>query len=69
MVNSEYFPKNMHFVPPFRLGRKQKRAVLDSNGLEVVIFPVGAEKAAQHFTNYINREEALSSEPWVIDWA
>ena len=27
------------FWPPYRVGRKQKRAVLDSRGLEVVIFP------------------------------
>lgn len=27
------------FCPPYRVGKKQKRAVLDSKGLEVVIFP------------------------------
>ena len=31
------------FLPPFRVGRKQMRAVLDAKGMEVVIFPKGLE--------------------------
>ena len=32
---------------PFRIGRKQKRAMLDANGLEIVIFPEGNEEIAR----------------------
>jgi hypothetical protein len=44
------------YTPPFRLGRKQLRAVLDSTGKEVVIFPVGGEIQAQLYVNYLNRK-------------
>lgn len=42
------------FTPPFRVGRHLKRAVLDSKGLEVVIFPEGAEKLAAKYVDEIN---------------
>lgn len=42
------------FVPPFRLGRKQKRAVLDANGREVIIMPRNSEKQAQMYCDYLN---------------
>jgi len=32
---------------PFRVGRKQKRALLDADGLEIVIFPIGNEEIAR----------------------
>lgn len=41
---------NHNLIPhtfPFRLGRKQQIAVLDVNGLEVVIFPKGKEEMAR----------------------
>jgi hypothetical protein len=46
------------FLAPFRVGRKQKRAVLDSNGLEVVIFPKGLESWAELYCSYLNKEMA-----------
>ena len=57
------------FTPPYRLGRKQKRAVLDANGLEVVIFPLGGEDEAQKFTDYLNRETHMPVKTWTTDWA
>ena len=42
------------FVPPFRLGRKQKRAILDSRGREVIIMPHNSEKQAQMYCDYLN---------------
>ena len=38
----------------YRVGRKQKRAVLDELGHEVVIFPKGRELFAAKFCEYIN---------------
>lgn len=42
------------FAPPFRVGKKQGRAVLDSNGHEVVVFPNGLEDMAQKFCDHLN---------------
>jgi hypothetical protein len=42
------------FVPPFRLGRKQKRAILDAKGKEVIIMPYNSEKQAQMYCDYLN---------------
>ena len=39
----------------YRLGKKQKRAVLDSKGIEVVIFPKGKEKYAELFVEFLNK--------------
>lgn len=50
---------NSKYTPPFRVGRKQNRAVLDSNGLEVVIFPEGNERFAQSFCNHLNKVNAI----------
>jgi hypothetical protein len=36
-----------YFIPPFRVGKKQMRAVLDAKGKEVVIFPKGLESYAK----------------------
>jgi hypothetical protein len=40
--------------PPFRLGRKQKRVVLDVEGNEVVIFLKGREEFAELFVKFLN---------------
>jgi len=42
------------FTPPFRVGMKQSRAVLDSKGHEVVIFPCGHEEQALLYCDYLN---------------
>lgn len=44
------------FTPPFRVGRSQNRAVLDANSRELVIFPVGNEKHAQEYCDYLNNK-------------
>ena len=49
---SRYDPKL--FKPPFRLGKKQKRAVLDSRGREVIIMPHDSKKQAQMYCDYLN---------------
>jgi hypothetical protein len=48
--------KGSKFTPPFRVGRKTKRAVLDANGLEYVVFKEGLEAEAQDFCNYLNKK-------------
>ena len=45
---------NKEFILPFRLGKKQNRAVLDSNGQEVVVFPKGCEYLASEYVQLIN---------------
>jgi hypothetical protein len=47
------------FLPPFRVGRKTKRAVLDSKGLEVVVFPKGLEGWAELYCQALNKEMAV----------
>lgn len=47
-------------VPPYRLGNNQRRAVLDSNGSVVVIFPFGREDMAEEYVKFLNREHCLS---------
>ena len=44
------------FVLPFRLGKKQLRAVLDANGKEVVVFPKGCEYMANDYVKLINED-------------
>lgn len=42
------------FKVPFRIGKKQSRAVLDDYGKEVVIFRKGLEFMALEYINFIN---------------
>lgn len=42
------------FILPFRLGKKQNRAVLDSNGREIVVFPKGCEYLAAEYVEIMN---------------
>lgn len=46
------------FILPFRLGKKQLRAVLDANGKEVVVFPKGCEYMANDYVRLINEKHA-----------
>lgn len=41
------------YTPPFRVGRKQGKAVLDANGREVIFFR-DSEKQAQMYCDYLN---------------
>lgn len=43
------------FMPPYRVGKKQKRAVLDANGKEIVVFPKGLEDFALEYSQHLNR--------------
>lgn len=51
-IRKEKFSK---FKPPFRVGKKQKRAILNSQGIEVVIFPVGSEDLAELTCTLLNK--------------
>jgi hypothetical protein len=42
------------FTTPFRIGRKQKRAILDANGIAVIIMPHNSEIQAQLYCDYLN---------------
>ena len=42
------------FNPPFRLGKKNNRAVLDSSGKELVIFQKGSENYAKAYVDFLN---------------
>jgi len=46
--------KNISFLLPFRVGKKQERAVLDADGREVVVFPRGREFFAKQFVELMN---------------
>jgi len=57
-----------------RLGKKQKRAVLDYKGNEVVVFHKGKEWYAEKFVELFNKdteqglfEEEFSKVPWYIN--
>lgn len=41
------------YTPPFRVGRKQGKAVLDGKGLEVVFF-IHSEEQARLYCDYLN---------------
>lgn len=41
------------YTPPFRVGRKQGKAVLDANGIEVVFFK-NSEEQAREYCDYLN---------------
>ena len=41
------------YTPPFRVGRKQGKAVLDANGIEVVFFS-NSEEQAKKYCDYLN---------------
>lgn len=45
------------FIPPFRVGKKQGRAVLDGRGHEVVVFPTGLENMAQEYCDFLNSKK------------
>jgi hypothetical protein len=49
------------FKYPFRVGRKQNRAVLDANGIQVVVFEVGAEELAQLTCDLLNKHNQVSN--------
>lgn len=40
----------------YRIGKKQKRAILTANGNEVVVFPKGKEALAEKVCNLLNTE-------------
>lgn len=44
------------FKTPFRLGKKQNRAVLDADGHQVVIFNKGHEYLAEEYVNLMNNK-------------
>ena len=44
------------FKTPFRLGKKQNRAVLDADGHQVVVFNKGHEYLAEEYVNLINNK-------------
>lgn len=44
------------FKPPFKIGLKQGRAVLDRDGHEVVVFPKGCEFLALEYVELINED-------------
>lgn len=48
------------FKYPLRVGRKQKRAVLDADGKEVCIFQTSSEEVAQEFCDFLNMKNQVS---------
>ena len=44
----------------YRVGRKQKRAILDENGLEVALFSRGQEQLAQQTCDLLNGVKKLN---------
>jgi hypothetical protein len=52
------------FNLPYRVGKKQKRAVLDCEGKEVVVFSGGREKEAQEYCDFLNSKEQSNKDIW-----
>jgi hypothetical protein len=50
--------KNTTHKPPFRVGKRQGRAVLDANGHTIAIFKKGCEDLAQEYCDIINARES-----------
>jgi hypothetical protein len=44
-------------IPPYRVGKKQKRTVLNGKGHEVVVFPKGLEIMAEEFCQFLNNKD------------
>jgi len=44
---------------PLRLGRKQRRAILDADGIEVAIFSVGSEDLAGYACDLLNTQHKV----------
>jgi len=53
-------------VYPLRVGRKQKKAVLDANGVEIVIFERGNEILAQLTCDLLNANH-IDGLPWILE--
>lgn len=51
---------------PLRVGRKQKIAVLDANGIEIVIFKKGQEDLASLTCDLLN-EKDVNGLSWLLD--
>lgn len=49
-----------NFKYPLRVGKKQKRTILDANGVEVGIFQTGSEEIAQEFCDFLNMKNIMS---------
>ncbi len=52
----ELLPEMPNFAPPFRVGRKRGRAILDVNGLEVVVLRKGLEEMAKKICDLLNTD-------------
>lgn len=55
-IENQFFNIQKHsdeYVPPFRVGKKQNRAVLDSRGHSVIVFPRDNGQA-QLYCDYLN---------------
>ena len=48
--------KIKNYKSPFRVGRKQKLAILDSSGLFIVKFETGSELLALDFCEFLNEK-------------
>ena len=57
MKDLRYDPNQFH--PPFRLGRKNKRAILDAKGQELAIMPHKNEIQAQLYVDYLNGTKTI----------
>jgi hypothetical protein len=55
-VNFKY--DTTKYTPPFRVGRNQRKAVLDSNGREVIFFK-DSEEQAQLYCDYLNENDTI----------
>ena len=47
------------YLAPFHIGKKQKRAVLDSLGNQIVIFNAGDEAYAEQYCEFLNKVDSI----------
>ncbi len=49
-------------TPPFRIGKKQLRSVLDSKGIELVVFHKGLENYAKEYVDFLNSDMSKNNQ-------
>ena len=57
-IYAERYDKDK-YTPPFRVGKKQGKAVLDSKGLEVIFFR-DSENQAKAYCDYLNNIKPIN---------
>lgn len=56
IIDKLFKPKfKSKFTPPYRVGPRKKRTILDSKNKQVIVFPKGSEAEASAYCEYLNK--------------